>query len=77
MPRADTNTLSDFFCLENPACGGYSGGPVMDLSYFQRECVIMTGEGTKCHGIVHGTMSDQTGGKIALVTPCFYLKDLL
>ena len=77
LPRADTNTPSDFFCMENPACGGYSGGPVMDLSYYQRECLTMTGGGTKCHGIVHGTMGDQTGGKIALVTPCFYLKDLL
>ena len=77
LSRADTKTPSDFFCMENPACGGYSGGPVMDLSYFQRECLTMTGGGTKCHGIVHGTISDQTGGKIALITPCFYLKDLL
>ncbi len=77
LPRADTSSMSDFFCMENPACGGYSGGPVMDLSYFQRECVTMTGGGTKCHGIIHGTISDQTGGKIALVTPCFYLRDLI
>ena len=36
-----------------------------------------TKEKTWCHGIMHGTMSDDTGGKIALVTPAFYLKDII
>ena len=26
---------------------------------------------------MHGTMIDNTGGKIALVTPAFYLKDIM
>ena len=28
-------------------------------------------------GFIHGTKFDDTGGKIALVTPSYYLKDLL
>ena len=77
LQRADTKTLSDFFCLENPSVGGYSGGPVFDLGYEKMGCATATKEKTVLHGIVHGTMSDDTGGKIALITPMFYIKDLI
>jgi hypothetical protein len=36
-----------------------------------------TGGGTICYGITHGTLSDATGGKLAAVTPSFYVHDLL
>jgi hypothetical protein len=29
--RADTNTPANFFTLENPSVGGYSGGPIFDF----------------------------------------------
>lgn len=77
LNRADTNTLSEFFCLENPSVGGYSGCPVFDLGYSTNGVIQITKDHTRCHGIMHGTMSDNTGGKIALVTPAFYLKDLI
>ena len=76
-PRADTHTPSDFFCLENPGVGGYSGGPVFDLGYMVVGNMTCTKEKAICHGIIHGTISDNTGGKIALVTPSYYLADLL
>ena len=74
---ADTDTPSDFFCLENPSVGGYSGGPVFDMGYEKMGCATATKEKTILHGIVHGTMSDDTGGKIALITPMYYVKDLI
>ena len=77
LARADTYTPSYFFCMENPSVGGYSGGPVFDLAYYKRGLITMAGEKTICHGIIHGTMSDNTGGKLALVTPCFYLADIV
>lgn len=77
LARADTKTPSDFFCLENPSVGGYSGGPVFDLGYSTNGVMQITKDRTLCHGIMHGTMSDNTGGKIAMVTPAFYLKDLV
>lgn len=77
LNRADTKTPSDFFCLENPSVGGYSGGPVFDMGYEKMGCATATKEKTVLHGIVHGTMSDVTGGKIALITPMFYIKDLI
>ena len=77
LQRADTRTPSDFFCLENPSVGGYSGCPVFDLGYSTNGVIATTKEKTVCHGIMHGTMSDETGGKIALVTPAFYLRDII
>lgn len=75
--RADTHTPSDFFCLENPSVGGYSGCPVFDLGYSTNGVITTTKEKTWCHGVMHGTISDETGGKIAVVTPAFYLKDII
>ena len=77
MPRADTKQNSIFFCLENPSVGGYSGCPVFDLGYSTNGIMTTTNDRTWCHGIMHGTMSDKTGGKIALVTPAYYLKDII
>lgn len=77
LNRADTNTPSDFFCLENPSIGGYSGCPVFDLGYSTNGIMTTTKDKTVCHGIMHGTISDNTGGKIAMVTPSFYLKDIV
>ena len=48
----------------------------MDLSYYEKNNLTMVGSGSKCYGVIHGTISDETGGKLAIVTPSFYLKDL-
>lgn len=77
LNRADTGTPSVFFCLENPSVGGYSGCPVIDLGYMVSGLLTQRKGNPVVHGIMHGTMSDVTGGKIALVTPAFYLRDLL
>ena len=77
LNRADTKTPSEFFCLESPSVGGYSGGPVLDLGYSTDGIMTTTKEKTICHGIMHGTISDETGGKIAAVTPAFYLRDVI
>ena len=77
LPRFDTKTPSDFFTLENPSVGGYSGGPVFDLGYIIVGAMTTNTGPTICHGIMHGTISDTTGGKIAAVTPCSYVKDII
>ncbi len=77
LNRFDIHTPCNFFTLENPSVGGYSGGPIFDLGYIiVGSMTTYTGQ-TTCHGIMHGTISDNTGGKIAAVTPCYYIKDLI
>ena len=77
LPRSDTNTAADFFTLENPSVGGYSGGPIFDLGYIIVGAMTTNTGPTICHGIMHGTISDNTGGKIAAVTPCSYVSDIV
>ena len=77
LKRADKNIYTEFFCLENPSMGGYSGAPVLDLGYSVWGNATSTKDKTIMQGVVHGTMSDNTGGKIALITPTYFLKDLL
>lgn len=77
LNRFDTAIINDFIILESPSVGGYSGGPVFDLGYMESQFMKMGGEKTVLHGIVHGTLNDNTGGKLAAITPTKYLKDWL
>jgi hypothetical protein len=77
LPRFDNQMPSDFIILELPSVGGYSGGPTFDLGYVISGGLTTTKEYTTLHGIVHGTIPDQTGGKLAAITPCKYLNGWL
>lgn len=77
LNRFDTGTPCDFIIMESPSTGGYSGGPVFDLGYHISGGMTTTKEHTILHGLVHGTISDPTGGKMGAVTPTKYLKDWL
>ena len=77
LSRFDNKIPSDFIILELPSTGGYSGGPVFDLGYLISGAMTTTKEKTLLHGIVHGTINDETGGKLAAITPCKYLNEWL
>jgi hypothetical protein len=78
LDRADNKKPSTFFALENPSIGGYSGCPIFDTGIrVMGPMTTMDGSGLRCHGVMHGTISDETGGKLALVTPSYYLHDLI
>lgn len=77
LPRFDNQIPSDFIILELPSIGGYSGGPTFDLGYVISGGMTTTKEKTILHGIVHGTITDQTGGKLAAITSCKYLSGWL
>ena len=77
LNRFDNGVPCDFFLLENPSVGGYSGGPVFDLGYMVVGAMTTTKDKTRCYGLMHGTISDETGGKLAAVTPSHYLSDVL
>lgn len=66
----------DIFILENPSCCGYSGGPVIDLGY-KVDGAITQSSPTIIYGVMSGTSPDNTGGKMALVTPIYYLADII
>lgn len=75
MRRADTKNQATFQLLEDPSVQGYSGGPVM---IGIRKVGVTTGPSqTVLVGIVHGTRSDNTGGKLAMITPAYYIWEIL
>ncbi|MBX2914062.1 MAG: hypothetical protein KF856_02195 [Cyclobacteriaceae bacterium] len=75
LPRADTKKQATFQLLENPSAQGYSGGPV--FVGFSRPGATYGPDRTFLVGIVHGTFSDNTGGKLAMITPGFYIVELI
>jgi S1-C subfamily serine protease len=77
LPRFDNQVQCDFIILELPSIGGYSGGPMFDLGYLISGLMTQTKEKTILHGLVHGTIPDSTGGKLAAITPCKYLSGWL
>lgn len=77
LNRFDNNKPCEFFLLENPSVGGYSGGPIFDLGVMIVGGMTTTGDKTSCLGVMHGTISDQTGGKLAAVTPAYYLQGFI
>lgn len=69
------NYLSYFYFLQLPSIQGLSGGPVFEGGQIGSSNV--THNLMRCIGIMSGTHSDNTGGKISLVTPAYYMKDIL
>ncbi|MFC1489816.1 serine protease [Candidatus Latescibacterota bacterium] len=73
LKRFDKPINTEFFILEDPSVEGYSGGPVFDLSVYNMGAITTTGSGTQLYGLIHGTSSDNTGGKLAAVVPCYFI----
>ena len=65
ISRPDTSTTS---------IQGCSGSGL----YFsvKKQTMYYGGDKTIMIGVVHGTKSDDTGGKLALITPSYYIAEL-
>lgn len=78
LPRADTKRPTEFFVLDSPGVGGFSGGPVFILpSAFSQGAGLVFSAATLFVGPIHGTASDETGGKFALVVPSAFVTQTL
>jgi hypothetical protein len=79
LPRLDTKKPASFIILQAPSIGGMSGGPVWDTgkSYMTSDRRMVGRSGTSIVGLMHGTLGDNTGGKLAMVVPATAIKELL
>lgn len=73
QPRYDTGTLCNFYYLSEPSIQGCSGSGVY---YSIKKGMFLGGDKTILIGVVHGTQGDNTGGKLAAITPSYYIFDL-
>jgi len=71
--RADTKKKSTFFYLDKPSIQGCSGSGV--FISIKKLSIYQSAQKTYLIGIMHGTYSDNTGGKLAAVTPLSYLNN--
>lgn len=79
LARFDTKKPTIFFVLDNPSIGGFSGAPVLMLpgTVVSRDSFGFTPPIGFCMGLVHGTIGDGTGGKLAAVVPVAYITQTL
>lgn len=78
LPRFDNMRKATFILLQDPSIGGLSGGPVFDTGkgYFEGGSMTVR-SGVSVVGLVHGVISDKTGGKFAAVVPSTEISALL
>ena len=69
--RPDNGILSTFFLLDAPSIPGISGGPV-----FSVPSIFNNGK-FRLEGLVHGVITDQTGGKLAAIVPSKFIMETI
>jgi S1-C subfamily serine protease len=81
IPRADTKKEATFFLLDKPSIGGFSGGPVylLPAPYASGGALVFSDVSAppKVVGLVHGTISDNTGGKLAAIVPSRFIHETI
>ena len=77
LPRLDIQQSQVFFLLDNPSIGGFSGAPVLELpGVYIAKNAIKRNRDLRWVGVVHGTTGDNTGGKLAVITPAALVLEL-
>lgn len=78
ITRADTRRSEIFFLLDAPSIGGFSGAPIFEMPGGSLiENVMEIGSGLTCVGLIYGTVSDNTGGKLAAVVPGSFIVEAI
>ncbi|MDP1945911.1 MAG: serine protease [Nitrospirota bacterium] len=77
----DIKKEATFFVLDKPSIGGFSGGPVFQMPgpFASSGGLVFPNKSapTTVVGLVHGTISDDTGGKLAAVVPSKFIRDTI
>ncbi|MEQ9290269.1 MAG: hypothetical protein RIG77_25280 [Cyclobacteriaceae bacterium] len=83
MTRFDNGKISTFYLVDDPSVSGLSGSPVIALPHTISKGYTTVGKKEEIYvntfwlmGIVHGTISDKTGGYGA-ITPSIYIAETI
>ena len=78
IPRFDTKQTSIFYLLDNPSIGGFSGAPIFEMpGAHSSQGGLVIGGRLACVGLIHGTISDDTGGKLGAVVPSAFIVETI
>jgi len=77
LPRFDNKEMSTFFLLDDPSVSGFSGGPVLELpQQIGTADKAIWVRAYRVMGLVHGSISDKSGGFAAIV-PSRFIKQTI
>jgi hypothetical protein len=68
---------ADFFLLDQPSMGGYSGAPVFVIAGQHPETGDVSLARPRCVGLISRTISDESGGQFAAVVPSAAIRKAL
>lgn len=72
--RFDNKEPAIFFLLDSPSIGGFSGAPIfVRPGSHSTDFGLVVGGRLACVGLIHGTISDNTGGKLGAVVPSYFI----
>jgi hypothetical protein len=79
LKPSESEQAGNYFLLQDPSVGGFSGAPVFDRggASFSGRAIWFRGGGPKVVGLVKGTISDNTGGKFAAIVPSKYILETM
>lgn len=78
IPRFDTKQPAIFYLLDNPSIGGFSGAPIFEMpGAHSSQGGLVIGGRLACVGLIHGTISDDTGGKLGAVVPSAFIAETI
>jgi hypothetical protein len=69
-----------YFLTQDPSIGGFSGAPLLDLkvpAWTLPRSLQIRGGGPQIVGVAVATISDDTGGKLGVIVPAFYVWRIL
>jgi hypothetical protein len=73
--RFDKQIETSLFVVDDPAIAAFAGAPVLQLPYVRSAGVGVWQTKFACFGLVHGALTDRTGGKLAAIVPAIYIAD--
>jgi hypothetical protein len=69
-----------YFLTQDPSIGGFSGAPIFDLkvpAWTSSRSLQIRGGSPEIVGVAVATISDDTGGKLGVIVPAFYIARIL
>ena len=75
-----TGRTTRYFLTQDPSIGGFSGAPLLDLkvpAWTSPRSLQIRGGGPQIVGVAVATISDDTGGKLGMIVPAFYVWRIL
>lgn len=70
-------TPAEYYFIDRPSIEGYSGAPVFHVpGQFSRGTSLVLQHGFSLVGLVAGTLSDKTGGKLGAIVPPKYVAEV-